>query len=531
MNLREEFNRMDHYAIDNNETFYDLRSLVEAVTLSLQDKKALQDKINKNDAKGASDYLQGLLSGKPEVTQSSVQALQTTQQNLQSVTEDIDDQITADKLATDLSNLVGLNLDWNDATADDAPDYTFNTIGDVLESGSAEEILGSLYSPDIAEKAKSVWDSAMDSLGTPQFKLAESEKLEEGRNDLKPVRCRSELSKSTYWSPYDSKEKKFAKFGIRYRYDTKEKCVDAINDASKDLGYKGGEDSMFESKNTVFKKLILEEDEVQTSREDIPPTPTITKSILSKVKSPEVLQMIKKPVKSSGQPWAQAWLLIKLYEAIYVEGLSSINRSELNRRAGTPDYDRQGVNSTYYNDFTRIGLARLSGNEVSAGPLLKAWIEGNASIEGNPHQYDLRKFLGVGDIPIRNTKGAGEPNYKKSHRGRRKDKNGGDPMSQTSNQNGTTTNQPGLIAATLDMFESFEQPEKADDDLARQREERKKQKTNRMIKQYKTFYNKDLDEEINYDDGEFRHFCNVKGWDYNSMKDHFKKGISVNEEE
>lgn len=71
------------------------------------------------------------------------------------------------------------------------------------------------------------------------------EELREGRNDLQPKKCKALLSGNTYYAPYDKKEKMFAQYGSRFRYETEEACWDAINDPTNDLGYEKGGKSDF----------------------------------------------------------------------------------------------------------------------------------------------------------------------------------------------------------------------------------------------------------------------------------------------
>lgn len=125
MNLREELNRMDHEALDANSKFYDLRNLVEAVNLSQDDKQNLKKYIDKNDPKGANDYLQGLLSGKPITNNTSnpVAGLQTTQETINEsddVDWDDDWDMPADEVATcewceetsPIDDLVKTDMGW-----------------------------------------------------------------------------------------------------------------------------------------------------------------------------------------------------------------------------------------------------------------------------------------------------------------------------------------------------------------------------------------------------------------------------------
>ena len=86
--------------------------------------------------------------------------------------------------------------------------------------------------------------------------------IDENRGTLKPVKCKAIKSHKTYFAPYDIKQKRFAAYRTRFRYDSKEACMDAINDPSKDLGYETAEDNddskYMESLNTT-QKLILNE--------------------------------------------------------------------------------------------------------------------------------------------------------------------------------------------------------------------------------------------------------------------------------
>lgn len=81
------------------------------------------------------------------------------------------------------------------------------------------------------------------------------EELREGRNDLQPKKCKALLSGNTYYAPYDKKEKMFAQYGSRFRYETEEACWDAINDPNNDLGYeKGGKSDSLVKQHKEEKK-------------------------------------------------------------------------------------------------------------------------------------------------------------------------------------------------------------------------------------------------------------------------------------
>lgn len=66
MNIREELNKLDLKAIDNDEKFYDLVGLYEGISLDItqEDKKALHDLVNKGDGAAIDTYIAGVRNRK-----------------------------------------------------------------------------------------------------------------------------------------------------------------------------------------------------------------------------------------------------------------------------------------------------------------------------------------------------------------------------------------------------------------------------------------------------------------------------------
>ena len=312
----------------------------------------------------------------------------------------------------------------------------FSTIGESLEKALARLVDYGIKAQLIKRKLPESFNEEYDDTVSNYF--TDLIDLQEGRYDLTPVKCTSQESKKSYWSPYDKKEREFAEYGTRFRYDTRKGCQDAINDPDKDLGYNIDGKKKYKNKNSntsedkseekgkkMEEKLIL--DETQFSKDLEPKKGEVIfngEKFEKKDLSPTILKMVGSPLKKNGEPKMEAWLLIKLYENTINAGRMYIAREDLLNECGVANSSRQGQSSTYFNTFKKLGLAYLRNNKVYPGTNLEDWFKGNSHLylvdgpnAGDEYGegVDLSSYLGKGTLAKKEEQG-GNPN--KSHRGR-----------------------------------------------------------------------------------------------------------------
>jgi len=141
-----------------------------------------------------------------------------------------------------------------------------------------------------------------------------NESLNEGRNDLIAKKCVSIETHHTYWSPYDTKEKDYAKFGIRFRYEDRESCLEAINDPENDLGYNDKKPAKSEDEvkdeSLLENKLTLEEG---AEEEDTPENSGVN-GVSQEEPDTFRFDITKNAIKKDGKIKIGALIAIKIYE-------------------------------------------------------------------------------------------------------------------------------------------------------------------------------------------------------------------------
>ena len=575
MNLREELNKLDHKALENDERFYDLRSLLEATKLTPQQKDQLHQAINKGDSEEAfriltepEEKIVVVNNQQDNNTQTNSQnnTLPTSTTNLQNArnAQNMGANVEAgsdygnerkplvasmqQEIKQSLSEDVEEDTDEEDVEepsdeCKDIADY-FEAFTDGLDKvcGNCKNCIieeaedGELEASCVSElDYETPCETKGDEIICPGFEpvdnvteIENEEPLEEGRHDLRPVRCVSEKSKSTYWSPYDSKEKKFAKFGIRYRYDTKEKCKDAINDPKKDLGYKQEDDRMYEGKRirnrlTLSEELFMEE----SDKAEINFNGTV---VPEDEIAPQILSMINSPLKANGEPKTETWLLIKLYENTIAVGAPCIDRKDLVALAGTAMSGRAGQSSTFFNNFKAVDLAYLNQGMVYPGKNLEDWFHGRATLvipSGRPNGgrnyaggVDLRPFLNKsatakvaqGAKPMRSSRVRGfMPNSKSNST------SGGNSMKTTNTA--PSSEEPTYVTATLDMFESV--GNQINKEAKKEVPKHVVDRVNKIRSAYRKTAELEEDCEITedmIDDFKFRKMCADNGWNFEKTR-------------
>ena len=377
------------------------------------------------------------------------------------------------------------------------------------------------------------------------------EELREGRNDLQPKKCKALLSGNTYYAPYDKKEKMFAQYGSRFRYETEEACWDAIKDPDNDLGYEEGGKSASLVKQHKEEKKKEKESTVESLNEasdevispDVKQIKFGEKIIKENSISSETFQMITKPLKNNGELFDQAKALVKLYDFCYNKGYRSVKREDLLKAAGVPDFARAGSHSLWFTEFKILDLAYLNNNEVYPGKNLRDWVEGNITPTGvyvkrdgtqvtigpgNPRGIDLTPFCSQ-TFGQRSTQGA-QPG--RSHtKGGTKIK-GSTPSGSTSatttptpsSTSSASESEPNYITLTLDMFESVNNV----DSTKYIKEEVKKpipkyiiDRANRIRAAYRKAANLDEDCEITenmIDTFKFEQMCAENGWNFEKAR-------------
>lgn len=371
------------------------------------------------------------------------------------------------------------------------------------------------------------------------------EELREGRNDLQPKKCKALLSGNTYYAPYDKKEKMFAQYGSRFRYETEEACWDAIRDPNNDLGYEEGGKSDFlvkqhkEEKKKEVANESLNEASDETISSDVPQIKFGKKVVNSNSLSPEIIQMIKKPLKGNGELFDQAKALVKLYDFCYNQGNTSVPREELLKEAGVPDYARVGSHSLWFTEFKILDLAYLDHNAVYPGKNLKDWVEGKCAPTGtyikrdgtqitigpgNPAGIDLTPYCSH-SFSQRVTQGA-QPG--RSHT------KGGTKISGTSTATPTSStasptsssksepeSEPNYITVTLDMFESFNNSTPLKEGTKKEVPKHVVDRVNKIRSAYRKTADLEEDCEITedmIDDFKFRKMCADNGWNFEKTR-------------
>ena len=442
--LREALNKLDHKALDECTEYYDLVNSFDAI----------KDKLN-------------------ESIQVKIEAL-----------------IKSNKLS-DLDKLMSNMM-----------------LGEDLEQDSKKQILNE--SCHKSKKATNIDEASLDEIY--------EEELNEGRNDLEPVKCKALASGKPYYALFDTKTHNLAKYRARYRYETKEQAQDAINDKDNDLGFGKDEDKYRKTANgELIDEALLTEGEITKgpfevkiyydhskgkyraqaddgihglancrfpvelrdkdciyivsqldwlgNQYNVPQKVIIgEKSELASkdmekagVKfddasaefsdnffeglneeentddsefipsdisyefgdvtfseddvSPEMLQMIKKPLKANGEPFAETIAILRIYDHLINHGERSVTREQILKESGVANWNRQGEHSTWFTELGILGLINLSDNDIYAGPNLSGWVEGTIQPIGTWHHRDgSTSSIGPGNIqgmdlrPLINTK-------------------------------------------------------------------------------------------------------------------------------
>ena len=369
------------------------------------------------------------------------------------------------------------------------------------------------------------------------------EELREGRNDLRPKKCKALLSGNTYYAPYDKKEKMFAQYGSRFRYETEDACWDAINDPNNDLGYEvGGKSDFLVKQHKEEKKKEKEatneslneasEDEISA---DVPQIKFGKKVIDSNSLSPEIIQMIKKPLKGNGELFDQAKALVKLYDFCYNKGYSSVPREDLLKEAGVPDYARTGSHSLWFTEFKILDLAYLNNNNVYPGKNLRDWVEGNCTPTGvytkrdgtqvtigpgNPSGIDLTPYCGR-SFNQRSTQGAqpGRSHTKGSTKISGTSHSTASPVA--SQPKAAPESEPNYVTVTLDMFEALNNSAQLKEEAQKSIPKHVIDRTNKVRSAYRKAANLDEECEITedvLDDFKFRKMCADNGWNFEKTR-------------